>query len=193
MASGDVALEALASLISTTLTAHESDWVVRAKPYGFETDKPGRSERDDLMGENLRYCEVLLSEAVEYPGGELDTGAQILVGHRFVVDVFYRYEDSDKTYQSSYDNWLVYMLSDYAGVEGLLYKIDTTATMTATLYNRDAKGKWAFTSSGARTASGSTCVLQLSDQQGARLDQLIPLDESGEEWAHYCSFTVDVY
>lgn len=163
---------ALASLIETTLQVHDASWVVytrRRAEYTLGRAR-NRNDRTRIMGDPVRYCEVIFQEPVFDEAMMLASGEQYFSAHRFSVDVYYEYADADAQADSSYDDWLTAMESVTSGSEGLMTKLRLTHSLTV----------------------GSNEVHLGNPSDDAILNAIIPLSGDGKERAHYTTFTIDV-
>lgn len=199
----------LGGLISDTLIVHDANWVVVTRPraeYVLFRSR-NRNDRTRIMGDPVRYCEVLYQQPVS-SGDDMvmADGSQVYVTHRFSVDVFYEYADADTQGASSEDAWVDAMESIVSGSEGLLTKLrltekivygDAPATsggltrVTETGVTRVTEGGVTRVTEGGSTVPTSF-IANLGVPSPAPLNTIIPLSGDGKERAHVTSFTIDV-
>jgi hypothetical protein len=163
-------LSALHSLVQTTLQAQDANFKVYDRPRQLELDMKSRAQRTRIMGDPIRYCEVLHDsvQADATPTTLLASGKQIRTIQRFTIEMIVEYSDGANLAASSYKTFLDFLHSESASTPGLVYKIRTTNTLT----------------------SGGE-VVSLGNPDNV-VTELIPVDNQNKEFVHYALITVDV-
>lgn len=200
-------LTALGAIISDQLELHDGNWVTRTRPRAdvvlFRATT--RADRVRIMGDPVRYCEVLYERPVE-PEEEyvLASGEQHKTTHRFSVDVYFEYEDADTQAASSYAEWITAMEDRTNGKEGLLHYLRLTHKLLS--QGDDPVVEPRVTETGvARVTEGG--VSRVTEGGGALgefiahlgnpsdvspMNAILPLSPDGKDRAHVVSFVIDV-
>lgn len=132
-------LVALHSLVETTLQAHDTNFKVYDRPRQLFLDAKSRAKRVSIMGDPIRYAEVLLDSVQpdETPMTTLADGRAIQAlttqaGRtidRFTIEVLYEYEDGASLSASSYAEFLDAVVSKDGSTKSLIGKLRETSTI----------------------------------------------------------------